>query len=59
MAKYPTRQNQREARGKILEKHSAPRNGRVFKFASAYSEAMADLATNGKAELQIRFMRAG
>ena len=34
-------------------------NGGGFKFSSAYGEALADLATDGKTELPIQFMSAG
>ena len=34
-------------------------NGGGFKFSSVYGEALADLASNGKTELPIRFMRPG
>jgi sarcosine oxidase len=34
-------------------------NGGGFKFSSAYGEALADLASHGKTELPIGFMRPG
>ncbi len=34
-------------------------NGGGFKFSSVYGEALADLASNGKTELPIRFMGHG